>query len=240
MAASSHSGVSARRRSGRSSSSTSQRYDDNAIREVRAYAHDRRRRDGLRDRAAAEFDRFPEDRIPATMAAGAVCSAGCTPLMGEVLIYTIAIRAVLIVAGLMPLAVSVPCSADTEPPATLSANALKHRGEDLRRDLVAQYKDLRAAGAIQRKNAPDVTTTVLKYIPIGISFNDAETILRAAGSKMKGNTMPATGGYIFMSIPLPAPLLSFGVGYFCAVNLVPRMPGDFSVVGAIKASIAVA
>jgi hypothetical protein len=43
-------------------------------------SHDRRCCHGLGDRAIAGFDRFPENRIPATMAAGAAGSAGCMPV----------------------------------------------------------------------------------------------------------------------------------------------------------------
>ena len=48
-----------------------------------------------------------------------------------------------------------------------------------------------------------------------------------------------SAGNVFVSIPLPAPFLSFGVGYSCAVELSPRTRGDFSVVGDIHASLLV-
>lgn len=60
---------------------------------------------------------------------------------------------------------------------------LDHRGKQLRADLDEEYRLLLETHSLKTAifGGNDVTDTVLRTIPIGTSFDDAETILRAAG-----------------------------------------------------------
>lgn len=136
--------------------------------------------------------------------------------------------------------------AQTTASSALSPQVLRQRGHDLRRDLIAEYKRLRGARLIiYRKSYPDVSALVAKYIPPGISFNDAESILDAAGRWHRKNPpettplQPGADGTIGVRILLPTSIFEFGAGYSCWITLVPRVPGEFTTVGEVKASILV-
>jgi hypothetical protein len=66
---------------------------------------------------------------------------------------------------------------------TIDAGALKTRGERLRRELNIVYKELHSHSREipNDPNSRDITETVIKFLPIGISVNEAESILRFAG-----------------------------------------------------------
>lgn len=68
--------------------------------------------------------------------------------------------------------------------------------------------------------------------PVGISFDDAEAILRAAGCSI----LLLKQGYVSARSNLPRGMLDFYAHEF-AVELAPRGPGEFSGVGAVRASI---
>ena len=62
-------------------------------------------------------------------------------------------------------------------------DALSQQGKQLRADLWEIYKDSKEK-AKSPSSGIDVSSTVTKYIPIGMSFDDAERILIGAGFKM--------------------------------------------------------
>jgi hypothetical protein len=66
---------------------------------------------------------------------------------------------------------------------TIDARALKTSGEQLRRELTTVYKalDSHSREIPNHPDSRDITETVIKFLPIGISLNDAESILRFAG-----------------------------------------------------------
>jgi hypothetical protein len=71
----------------------------------------------------------------------------------------------------------------TAATSTIDARALKARGEQLRRELNTVYKELHSHSREipNDPNSRDITETVIGFLPIGISLNDAESILRFAG-----------------------------------------------------------
>jgi hypothetical protein len=61
---------------------------------------------------------------------------------------------------------------------------LKQRGKELRKAIDEEYKRLADADELKSEMGGGrdfITDVVIKYIPIGTSFNDAEAILRTAG-----------------------------------------------------------
>jgi hypothetical protein len=115
------------------------------------------------------------------------------------------------------------------------------RGIELRKELESTYDDLRSRGLLTRDN--DVKTIVIKYIPIGTSFDDAERILRAAGCKVGSEpdvaTLPADEqlrlGHIDASLGLSHGWSDSGRLFF--VSLYPRTPTEYDLVARLDASI---
>ena len=78
---------------------------------------------------------------------------------------------------------STGSGAATTEGSTLDAHALKTSGEHLRRELSIVYKHLNSHSS-EVPNQPDsrdITETVIKFVPAGISLHDAESILQFAG-----------------------------------------------------------
>src|ERR1700674_4722278 len=65
----------------------------------------------------------------------------------------------------------------------IDARALKASGEQLRKELNMVYKELysHSREIPNRPDSRDISETVIKFLPVGISLNDAESILRFAG-----------------------------------------------------------
>jgi len=63
------------------------------------------------------------------------------------------------------------------------AHALKATGWRLRKALNTVYKDLHSHSQEipNRPDSRDISVTVVRFLPVGISLNDAESILRFAG-----------------------------------------------------------
>jgi hypothetical protein len=121
----------------------------------------------------------------------------------------------------------------------MTSTSLDDRGRHLRADVVAKYRELKAAGALKGKEAMkgvDITPVILRYIPVGTSFHDAESILRAGGSKLEAEPKPSESGDVVASLDLPAPALGF-VGVKCVVSLTPKAPDDYSAVGKVVGGI---
>jgi hypothetical protein len=150
----------------------------------------------------------------------------------------------LVLIGAASASLAIPpescAAAQTASSEQGTSKNLERIGKQLRAEVEAKYKELKGVdsreGGTASKNGIDVTSIVLKYIPIGMSFDDAEAILRASGSRMKASPIPPPSGYIFTTFPLSAPFLSFA-GIKCAVALRPQVAGDFSVVGEVTGTV---
>jgi hypothetical protein len=144
-------------------------------------------------------------------------------------------------ASLLLLASPFFVHADSEKDSSgaMRSTSLEDRGKHLRADVVAKYRELKAAGALEGKEAMkgvDITPVILRYIPVGASFHDAEAILRAGGSKLKAEPKPSDSGDVVARLDLPAPTLGF-VGVKCVVSLTPEALGDYSTVGKVVGGI---
>jgi hypothetical protein len=75
-------------------------------------------------------------------------------------------------------------SASTAAPS--GAQDYRHTGRTLRHEIKTIYADLKKRHALSSPTSGgnDVTDVVLEYIPVGTSFDAAETILRSAGCKI--------------------------------------------------------
>jgi hypothetical protein len=126
-----------------------------------------------------------------------------------------------------------PPSGDT----AFSTNLASQRGQDLRKEIYAVYANMKAR-SVQRRSI-DLTTLVEKYIPLGSSFKDAESVLRSAGCTVTprsfANHTPhlqrtdSSYGTITLSTAL------FQATMF-TVMLTPKAPGG-STVATIQAAI---
>jgi len=143
---------------------------------------------------------------------------------------------VLFCASVVPFALPIKSYAETAAPQTeqITADALKHRGAQLQAEINATYKQLRASNSIRNsiEGGNDVTAIALKYIPVGIAFADAEAILRAAGCTI----VHSKQGHVAARSNLAGGFFDL-YGHAFAVDLVPRAPGDFSVVAEVRANI---
>ncbi|MGO9635765.1 MAG: hypothetical protein ACLPX1_18005 [Steroidobacteraceae bacterium] len=142
---------------------------------------------------------------------------------------------VLLCASVIVVALPTKSCAETAAPQTgqLTAYEQIQRGAQLRADIDAAYKKLRASKSLKDTvhDGNDVTAIVLKYIPLGISFDDAEAILEAAGCTVG----PPIQGHISARTLMADRLLALKHAF--AVDLAPRVPGDFSVVDNVRATI---
>jgi hypothetical protein len=98
---------------------------------------------------------------------------------------TMAVLSLASVAASVGDTVQGPTGSDiaTAVTSTIDASTLKVRGEQLRRELNTVYKELHSHSREipNDPNSRDITETVTRFLPIGISLNDAESILRFAG-----------------------------------------------------------
>jgi hypothetical protein len=128
---------------------------------------------------------------------------------------------------------------------TTNATDLKTRGQQLRADIDALYHGRKPHKEVHYNDPDglDITDTVIKYLPIGISFDDAESILRFAGFKVsrkaaheEGNTQSTarTEAHI-----VPYGHFLFFWSYYSSVNvtLIPKTTGDFGEVGEVSGNI---
>ena len=78
----------------------------------------------------------------------------------------------------------------------MDARALKTSGKQLRKQLTSVYKGLNSHSR-EIPNQPDsrdITETVIKFLPVGIALNDAESILRFAGFTIHPMDLRERGG----------------------------------------------
>jgi hypothetical protein len=120
----------------------------------------------------------------------------------------------------------------TKDPET--ADTLNLQGARLRAEIDATFKQLRVSNSIKSSvnGGNDVTPIVLRYISVGSSFDDAAAILRAAGCKVGRGQQ----GQVFEWTNLGGGYFNF-FGYAFGVSLAPRVPGDFSEVKEVRATI---
>lgn len=130
--------------------------------------------------------------------------------------------------------VAPPGAAPTPTPAPLAADdPLTQRGWRLRAEIDATYQELRATNTLtHRVDQPnDVTPVVLKYIPVGTTFDEAAAILRAAGCSIGVDAQ----GHGYGTLAMKDGLLQ--VKHTLAINLVPQTPHEFSVIGEVNGII---
>jgi hypothetical protein len=99
-----------------------------------------------------------------------------------------------------------------------------------------------ALGSLTKGN--DVTDVVLKYIPVGTSFDAAEGILRSAGCRIDIHPadIPKPHRPLRPQEPVLATLVLGGwpMGHYLSVALVPKENGDYGTVTSVSAAILMA
>ena len=116
----------------------------------------------------------------------------------------------------------------------MKSNELEHRGKELRKAIDDAYEKLADAEALRGKNT--ITDVVIKYIPIGTSFDDAEAILRAAGFKVEEREMNAKEPKVFSRIR-DYKLTPLFAGTSVNVILRPKSNDDWSTVQSLRSNI---
>jgi hypothetical protein len=116
---------------------------------------------------------------------------------------------------------------------------LRQRGKALRNEIGSVYKTLKAEQKITGRGT-DIDDLVMKYIPLGSSFDDAEEILRSAGFRVSrrppsDTTSDRPDRYNVVGfLKLDG---SFGIKIQAIVSLRPKGPGDYSEVSGVSAGI---
>lgn len=125
----------------------------------------------------------------------------------------------------------------------MSSDELAQRGKELRAALQKTYQDLSRARKLSAFGT-DITETVLPYIQAGMSFSDAEAILRNAGFIVRHpdlnqatNPNRAKDWYV-----VTARISRFATSFLFVsidlfVTLLPKSPGDYTTVAEISATM---
>lgn len=124
------------------------------------------------------------------------------------------------------------------------ASNFEERGKALRATLEQTYQKLVAAHELRGGlHGTDVTDAVLPYVPIGISFGDAEAILRAAGfdvgphPDINAPAKPNRPKDWYAVISKINPFIStFSAKVSIYISLLPKSPGDFTSVFEVQAT----
>ena len=122
----------------------------------------------------------------------------------------------------------------------MTTDALVQRGKKLRIEIDVAYKKLSDARVIKPRDASDITEVVIEYIPVGISFDEAECILRSAGFSVDprpsdhpiGNR-PDRFDVVGSIVPYVQQPLSRVNVY---ISLSPNAPGDYRKVKKVNAA----
>jgi len=124
----------------------------------------------------------------------------------------------------------------------MTSDDLDRRGKQLRAEIELVYKELKSATKLvvgYRGN--DIREIVLKYVPIGTSFDDAETILRFAGFTVYPRPEANATGDRPDKYDVSAFIDSFDHGFAYNVQVIvllkPKAPGDYSDISGISAGI---
>jgi len=123
----------------------------------------------------------------------------------------------------------------------MTHDELRKHGQQLRAEIEKRYKELVATRELRSLNGNDIDDVVLKYVPLGTSFDDAEKILRDAGFKVdprpganpSGNR-PDRHDVVASINPFVSNLESKTSVY---VFLSPSMPGKYTKVSKLSAGI---
>lgn len=124
----------------------------------------------------------------------------------------------------------------------------EEHGKQLHAAVIQEYKRLRASGSLGVKSV-DITKIILQYIPVGISFDDAERILRDAGFEvgvrpnaklLEANAFNLPDPYSVVASLDPDEPSLFNVSLArISVFLKPKSPEDYTKVMEIHAYIGV-
>jgi hypothetical protein len=103
-------------------------------------------------------------------------------------------------------------------------------GWRLRTEIGSSYQLLRATNSLTRRlDQPNhVTPLVLKYIPVGTSFDEAAAVLRAANCTIAVNAQ----GHGLARLPMKDGLLQ--QKHTFTVEPLPRPPNEFSIAGIVS------
>jgi hypothetical protein len=139
-------------------------------------------------------------------------------------------------------AVISPSRHDDQRSADLSTNDIDRRGAKLRAALEANYKKL---VELKQIHPPDTDTTdvVTKYISVGMTFSEAEDVLRTAGFHIEpypdlnqsSNPNRSKDWYAVLATVSPFET-RFPFRVDLGVELLPKTPGDYTDVAKITAS----
>jgi hypothetical protein len=138
----------------------------------------------------------------------------------------------LIAASILLCVTTTPFAAETSSDAQTvkRIQALTMNGKQLRAEIDRTYQQLQSSKTLNRGH--DVTTIVLKYLPLGSSIDDAKAVLHAAGA----TDSLTVRGHLFFSVRIGGHFLS-SVS-FC-VDIAPNSDGVFTVVHDVSGAIIV-
>jgi hypothetical protein len=136
-------------------------------------------------------------------------------------------------------------TSSTAPAAHHDTSDYARTGKQLRREIKEIYASLKRTHALgSPTKGNDVTDVVLKYIPVGTSFDAAEAILRGGGFQVgpRPADIPNPWRPLYPQEPQLAKLHLEGwlTPHYLSVSLVPRANGDYSVVTRVHAAIVMA
>jgi hypothetical protein len=119
---------------------------------------------------------------------------------------------------------------------------LATRGTQLRQEIDTVYRELDKAGQIKNNGMGRnfITHVVIKYVPVGISFEDAEAILKSAGftirPRIPNRMLPKDMQHDKTAIIDPYGYVPFAK-QTVSVALRPKAPDDYSVVTDVSSEI---
>ncbi|KAF0190860.1 MAG: hypothetical protein FD165_2321 [Gammaproteobacteria bacterium] len=123
----------------------------------------------------------------------------------------------------------------------MTSDLLEQRGKQLRAAIEQTYKKLSDAKALKPMGASDITEVVVQYIPVGTSFDDAESILRNAGFKVDPRPSANPTGSRPDRYDVVGSIVPFVQLFLSRVNvyisLSPMTPGDYSKVSKVSAGM---
>jgi hypothetical protein len=148
--------------------------------------------------------------------------------------------AALLLLAAVPMASAAVSSSPAVTSTSVTTDQCVQKGKNLRREIQAIYSKSRGT-PWPRGRGPDVTDIVLKYIPVGTSFDVAEAILRGAGCKVgpRPTDIPNPNRPLGPQEPELGRLNLGGwpIATVMGVSLYPGATGDYTAVAKISASI---
>jgi hypothetical protein len=160
----------------------------------------------------------------------------------------VAVMCVLV--SLLILGAVMPPYSSADEPVTVTAEHsnlhltledMQRRGKELRAAIDQHYHKLSQIGKLTYDNTID--DLVLKDIPIGMSFDNAEQILRTAGFKVEPRppvNPPGTRSDRYDVVASIVPYLdAFPSRTSIYVSLSPESPGDYKTISRLSASITI-